>query len=423
MLSRQFLSWAERAPAGERAEAAGNLARACLYAEIGEAERGEMERAMTCLLDDPSPLVRRALAEALAGAADAPHHLVAALANDQADIAALVLARSPRLTDAELVDAAALGEGPAQCAIAARPGLSAAVAGALAEVGTLDAVLVLCRNAAAALADVSIRRMLERFGRDGELREALGARPDLGPALRLDLVAATAEALRDFATGCGWMAPERARRVAAEEVDRAAVVIAGRDAGSDLGRLRFAGALRRAGRLTPALVIRALLSGDLGLFEACLSDLSGQPLSRVSGLVRRQDGLAFAALVRSAGLPDGLLPVLRTALAARARAEAPPAPVLLRRDVVARVLAGCGLDADRSVAGLTALLRRLESEAARADSRGAEAARREGSHADVSPAARPTARPGVRPAASPDRRVEPRFGFAPDAVLDLAAAA
>ena len=84
---------------------------------------------MTCLLDDASPLVRRALAEALAGAAEAPHHLVSALVNDQADIAALVLARSPRLSDAELIDAAALGEAPAQCAIAARPGLSAAVAG------------------------------------------------------------------------------------------------------------------------------------------------------------------------------------------------------------------------------------------------------------------------------------------------------
>ncbi|WP_237479533.1 DUF2336 domain-containing protein [Lichenibacterium dinghuense] len=400
MLSRQFLSWAERAPAGDRAEAAGNLARACLYAELDPIERGEMERTLTCLLDDASPLVRRALAEALAGAAEAPHHLVATLANDQADIAAPVLARSPLLTDAELIDAAALGEGPAQCAIASRPNLSAAVAGALAEVGSLDAVLVLCRNPAAALADISIRRILERFGRDGDVREALGARADLGPALRHDLVVATADALRDFVTGCGWMAPERARRVAADEADRAAVGIAGRHVEGDLGRLRFAGALRRAGRLTPALIIRALLSGDLGLFEACLAELAGQPLSRVSGLVRRHDGLAFAALVRSAGLPDGLLPVLRTALEARRPAEA-EVPAMLRRDVVARVLARCSLDADLSVAGLTALLRRFESEAARAEGRASAPA----------------------PRAGADRRIEPSFGAAPEPVIDLDVAA
>ena len=159
------------------------------------------------------------MAEALAGAAHAPHHIVSALANDQADIAALVLGRSPLLTDAELIDAAALGETQAQSAIAARPGLSAAVAGALAEVGSLAALLVLCRNDAATLADVSVHRILERFGHDGELREALGARRDLDAALRHALVVATAEALRRFVTACGWMVPERARRVVRESGD------------------------------------------------------------------------------------------------------------------------------------------------------------------------------------------------------------
>ena len=137
MLSRQFLSWADTASAGERADAARDLARAFLYAEIDRIEQGEMERAMTALLDDPSPLVRRTLAEALAGAAHAPHHMISALASDQAGIAAIVLARSPILTESELVDAAAVSESAGQCAIAGRPGLSAAVAGALAEVGSL----------------------------------------------------------------------------------------------------------------------------------------------------------------------------------------------------------------------------------------------------------------------------------------------
>ncbi|WP_165359383.1 DUF2336 domain-containing protein [Lichenibacterium minor] len=398
MLSRQFLSWAEHASAGERAEAAGNLARACLYAELDPIERGEMERTMTCLLDDASPLVRRALAEALAGAADAPHHLVSALANDQADIAALVLARSPRLDDAELIDAAALGESPAQCAIAARPGLSAAVAGALAEVGTVEAVLVLCRNHAAALADISSRRILERFGRDGEVRETLGARPDLGAALRHELVVATADALRDFVTACGWVAPARARRVAADETDRAALRLAGQDT-DDRDRLRFAAYLRGAGRLTPALVIRALLSGQVELFEAALAELSGQKLNRVSGLVRRHQGLAFAALVRSAGFSDDLLPVLRTALDARPPAGAQP-PAMLRRDVVGRVLARCGLEGDTTVAGLTALLRRFESEAAR------DECRRGGEGERAAPA---------------ERRVEPRFHAASASFVALAA--
>ena len=93
---------------------------------------------MIMLLDDPSPLVRRALAEALAGSADAPHAVIHALASDHADIAALVLARSPLLIDAELVDVVASGSCDLQTAIASRVPLQSAVAAAIAEAGALS---------------------------------------------------------------------------------------------------------------------------------------------------------------------------------------------------------------------------------------------------------------------------------------------
>jgi uncharacterized protein (DUF2336 family) len=99
MIVRQFLHWVRTAPAGERAEATGALARASLYSDLTKQDRAAAEGAMIMLLDEPWPLVRRALAEALAGSADAPHAVIHALASDQADIAALVLARSPLLID------------------------------------------------------------------------------------------------------------------------------------------------------------------------------------------------------------------------------------------------------------------------------------------------------------------------------------
>ena len=369
MLCRQFLTWAERAPAGERAEAARALASAYLYSDLDPIEQGETERTMTCLLDDPSALVRRALAEALAPAVDAPHHLVSALANDQADVAVPVLARSPLLDDAELIDAAALGEASAQCAIAARPALSAAVAGALAEVGTREAVLVLCRNDGATLADVSAARIVERFGRDGDVREALGQRRDLTGALRERLVAATAETLLSFVTGCGWMSPERARRVSGESAERATIVLARATAerdGAD-GLKRFTRHLRDVGRLTPALMLRALLGGDVGLFEGALSDLSGQALGRVSALLAQRGGLGFSALYRAAGLPETLMPAFRHALDAVRSSDQQTLDPTLERRAVARVIAAVGPASGASA--LTALLRRLESEAMREETR------------------------------------------------------
>jgi uncharacterized protein (DUF2336 family) len=72
MIVRQFLHWLRTAPAGERADATSALARAYLYSDLTPDDRAAAEGAMIMLLDDPSPLVRRALAETLALSRHAP---------------------------------------------------------------------------------------------------------------------------------------------------------------------------------------------------------------------------------------------------------------------------------------------------------------------------------------------------------------
>jgi len=69
---RDFLQWLETAPANERAEAAGALARAYLCCDLTADELAPAEGLMLKMLDDPSPLVRRSLADALAASPAAP---------------------------------------------------------------------------------------------------------------------------------------------------------------------------------------------------------------------------------------------------------------------------------------------------------------------------------------------------------------
>src|ERR1700734_3405133 len=123
MIVRDFLQWIRTAPASERAEATSALARAYLYSDLSPDDLGAAEGAMLMLLDDPSPLVRRPLADARAGSPDAPPAIVLALAADQPQIAAPVYALSPLLVDADLVDAVATGNEDVQIAIASRSGL------------------------------------------------------------------------------------------------------------------------------------------------------------------------------------------------------------------------------------------------------------------------------------------------------------
>src|SRR5215467_10810016 len=370
MIVRQFLQWVRTAPAGERAAATSALARAYLYSDLSVDDRAAAEGAMIMLLDDISPLVRRALAEALAASEKAPPAIIHALTTDQPDIAAIVLEYSPLPIDAELVDLVATGEDIVQVAIARRPFLPCSVAAAVAEVGSADACLTLIENPAADVALFSIDRIVERFGHVPTLREALFMREDLPVSTRQALVSRLSRQLADFVASRAWLGPDRAHRAAKEACEKATVALA---ADSPNGEVRpLISHLRESGQLTAGLVLRALLSGNTVLFEEALGELSDLPLERVRGIVHDRSAASFRALYDKAGLPPSAYPAFREAIEAMREAMhlgEPGNGSRLKRRMIERVLTGC----ERSVIGeiepLLTLLRRYATEAAREEAR------------------------------------------------------
>jgi uncharacterized protein (DUF2336 family) len=395
MFLRPVVSWLENAPASARAEGATALAQAYLRGAFDPDRRKRAEQIFFALLDDPSPLPRRALAEAFAGAAEAPPALIWALACDSSPSAALVLARSKLLSDAQLIDCAAIGAPGAQAAIALRPTLSSAVAAALAEIGAREALIALAVNEGANLPEFALRRMIERFWDDGELREALLGRCWLPATVRAALAAAAARQLTDLAVERRWMGRARAERVARDSSDRAALIIAAGCAGYSSETTALAAYLRASGQLTAGLALRALLCGQTGLFEATLSELTGLGPRRVAGLVKDPASPAFAAVYAQADLPESLMPAFQIALAALARLpQEETEDGALRLPVIQAVLTQCEGADDENFARLIVLLRRFEADAARETGRRAlERMKRE---APV--AARPAAPRVVAPA-------------------------
>src|SRR5260370_14939473 len=237
MIVRQFVSRIRTAPAVERAEAGRSLARAWLIADLSEDDRGAAEGALLMLLDDPSPLVRQAMAEVFARSAEAPATIVQALSLDQPSVALPVLEYSPLLIDADLVDIVATGNCEVQCAIARRIKLPASVCAAIAEVGTASAALELIENAYAELAPFSWDRIVERHGHLAAIRESMLVLEDLPAATRAALVVKLSETLAQFVVARNWLSADRAGRVASEARDRATVNIAARSRGEDGGGL------------------------------------------------------------------------------------------------------------------------------------------------------------------------------------------
>lgn len=370
MIVRQFLRWIQTAAPGDRADASSALARAYLHSELTREDRLAAEAAMMVLLDDPSPLVRLALAEALASSKNAPHNVILALAHDQPDIAEIIAARSPLMVEAELVDLVACSNEKVQCAIASRAPLSNTVAAALAEVGCAAACLVLVENPDAYVGAEEVARIAERHGHLAAVREELLARGDLSVETRQALVAKLSDTLARFVAHKEWLPQERAQNVTRDACDRATVALASETREMEVGAL--VQHLVESSQLTGGLVLRALIAGNLRFFIEALAQLSGFDARRVEAIVSDRSGHGFQALYKQAGLPQAAFRAFQAALEVIYEAGYTDdllGHAVLRRRMVERVLTRYEEAGEGELDHLLALLRKFAGEAAREEAR------------------------------------------------------
>lgn len=300
VIVQAFLRWAETAKPADRAKAADALARAYLVSPMDDEKRRAASMAMMHLLDDPSPVVRAALAEALADTAAAPRGIVVALAEDQPVIASKVITRSPVLTETDLVDLAGRGTCMARALIASRPALTRGVAAAVAEVGGEAEVLLLLENRTASITRFTLRRIAERHGQHAAVRNLLLEREDLTADARHVLISHISEALASSGLMRTTMTASRIDHVTREAGDAATVAIAGTVRHQDIPGL--VEHLRLSGRLTPAFLIHVLCSGKVDFFAGAICNLSGLEDQRVRAILATGRMHAVRALFEAVGL-------------------------------------------------------------------------------------------------------------------------
>ena len=368
MIVRHFIQWVRTASANERAGATRALVRAYLFSDMPSEDRQAAEDALLMMLDDPSPMVREAMAQTLARSAHAPAAVVEALSRDQSAVALPILEFSPLLIDADLVDIVATGTAAIQCAVARRVGLAAAVGAAIAEVGCVQAVCALIENPSAYVVPFSWERIVERLGHDARVREALLALEGLPATLRIELAAKLANALTQLVVGKNWLSAGRASTIVEEALERTTVNAAISVAPSEMSALVCH--LRRSGLLTSGLVLRALLSGNLDLVAQALAELTDVPLRRIATLLHNS-GAGLEALLAQAGMPASVYPAFLAASQAGdelAAMSSVGGRARLRRRTCERVLAACQDDQEADGA-LLVLLRRMTTESRREEAR------------------------------------------------------
>jgi uncharacterized protein (DUF2336 family) len=365
MVVAHFLKWAGTAPARERAAAASALARAYVDHRLDFEDRCAAEAALTLLLDDPSAKVRLAMAEALAMSRHAPLQVIHALSCDQPDIAALVIALSPLLTDADLIERAASGRRDTLPLIASRPVVSMAVSAAVVEAADAEACLALLANSGAEIASFSLRRIAERLGHVGRVREALFRDPRLPPDCRHMLLVKLGEVLQGSALVVASIGEARAERLLRDACTKASLALIEAVRPEEHGAL--VAHLRMRGDLTASFVVRIVAHGKVDFFAALLVALTGQAEARVARLLAGGQDVALSAIFRAAGLPETVHAVLARALKAW-REVAKGVRVAGAQEVSWLMLEVLG--GQRAEGDLASLLRSIHLDALRENARG-----------------------------------------------------
>jgi uncharacterized protein (DUF2336 family) len=109
------------------------------------------------------------------------------------------------------------------------------------------------------------------------------------------------------------LSPQMALNTALAARERATVDLVDQ-AGKTTDLKAFCEHLHRQERLTPSLMLRALVNGDIRFFEWSLAELAGVAHHRVWVMVHDAGPLGLRAIYQRAALPESLYPAFRAAV-------------------------------------------------------------------------------------------------------------
>lgn len=331
-----FLKWSETARVADRAKAANALARAYIRSGMGPDEKRAAMMAMTYLLDDPSPKVRLALAEALATSSDVPRSIILSLAEDQAEISATVIMNSPVMTDDDFIELAGRGDSFRRSLIASRPQVSRLVSAAIAAVGDEPEIVLLLENRDNQFAAATLRDIARRHGKSSEVRSLLLDQGDLPADVRHLLMQEVSEALSSHDLVRAIIGEGRAARITREANEVGTLLIAGRAEEADIPAL--VEHLRAGCQLTPAFLMHALCAGRVDFIASVLVNLTGIEDRRVRAVLSTSRMHAVRALFEAAGLHRSISTVFveATLLLRRAARSASPTEQSIAAELLKR---------------------------------------------------------------------------------------
>ena len=328
--AKRLLELARKAPAEGRGELFTGVV---AFLEREDGNLGPRERAIASdilryLVHDVEMAIRRQLAERLAGQNVAPRELVVLLANDRIEVAYPILTLSPVLKEPDLLEIVRVRTAQHRLAVALRRDISARLSEALIATGNEDVIATLLDNPHANIPPSALSRLVSESERVDRYRRPLLHRSDLPPDLARRMYAWVSDALRSYIV----------ERYSLDREGLDAALRASRDAALSeaMARLqpsqRLIDKLHGAGDLGPPFLIKALMRGEVGVFDVAFAKLMGTDVALARRILYEPTGEGLAVACKAVGIDRSVFNTLFR-LTRKARGE----PEALARDQATRI--------------------------------------------------------------------------------------
>jgi len=287
---------------------------ASTYSDVGlsDSEREIAESIFRHMLKDAAVRVRHALADSLKDNPNVPHDVATSLARDVDEVAVPMLSYSEVLTDEDLLEIVHTKGTEAQKAIAGRDTVSEGIVDALAESDSEEVIATLVSNEGAQITESTFDKVLDKFGESEAVQGPMANRSSLPIAVSERLVTLVSEQLRDHIMTHHEVSPEMASDLLLESREKATVSLL--EGGEEGNVQALVDQLYANGRLTSTLVLRALVMGDTGFFEAAMAKIVNIPVLNAYQLIHDKGGTGLKRLFEAAKFPPKTAAMARAAL-------------------------------------------------------------------------------------------------------------
>lgn len=278
-----------------------------------------LEEVIRIFAHDAAQRVRKAVSEQLQHDPELPHDIALSLANDVDDVAIPVLRFSRALSDKDLADIVAREGQKKLHAIASREVVGEELSDALIDHGDANTVGALFANEGSSPSEKGMIRAVDKFGDDDRVQAPLARRSGLPHSVMTRMVTVVSDHVLKELSARADVPDDLAADIIRQAEERVFVQLSREEGDAE----EMAENLAELGRLTPNLAMRALLGGDIDLFEHIVAKLGGLQINAVRTLAYDAGALGVRELCRKMEAPEKLHDVFVTGIAtfASIRAE------------------------------------------------------------------------------------------------------